>query len=236
MVISDDSYSNCISILPQYIRIPEHPSSSTHLLSSLLHTIKINVVKNYDFNNFLSVDLSSLILEGIRARKPVVVNDLLSTASFRFEYGINSATLHNVCLINKTTILYFEEKRDDNLNSFIPIDLNFLLQQSNSGFYSKDLKHSGWAFVSNKSLNLNSDSDYIWLPGNTVILSPPYVPSIFHHSQVLFTLFHLGLNENLYPGMNATDRILLVFLLLILLPLFKIKIILTLNVFTIFIK
>ena len=111
-----------------------------------------------------------------------------SSVRFIFRYGLNVAELGFACLRNHTTVELF---RSPGSAEFLDTETKAQLRQSNSGFYSPDPGRAGWVFEEREVTTGQTgrpESDYNFVPGTTVALSPPFSRSIFHSAQVLLSL------------------------------------------------
>jgi hypothetical protein len=125
-------------------------------------------------------------------------------------------------LLNSTTIVYFQ--RDNNqANSFMSPTVADHLKKSYSGFYTNDPQYAGWQFLKSGAVLGADDSDNnyknnssssassldslikpeMWVSGTNVIMSPPFTPSIFHHSQIFLALLHMIHRFDLSSGQEC---------------------------------
>lgn len=80
-------------------------------------------------------------------------NRRTSTARFNFEYGHNWVHTTHTCLINRTSIALFScapaapSCASSTSSNILSIELQKLLQQTYSGFYTKYPESYGWSFV-----------------------------------------------------------------------------------------
>lgn len=205
------------STLPNALKVAEstEPIETKTLFVTLNMTTAGVHSDFYSFPRILYSNFSKIIHERITFAQSNLINSLKDTmpskSSFTFKYGVNTAFLENVCLLNKTAILYFSSDND-----FLDDEILLHLNKSFSGFYTNNPDYSGWRFVSWNSLDQNTAQDFSdqtsnWIHGTSVMMSPPYTPSIFHHSQVLLTLYHASQNSDIYPWVKNVDRVFLVF-------------------------
>lgn len=102
--------------------------------------IHIELPSVYNFKTTLVVDMAKHNVQSYEKTETLSKKQQIyrSTSKFHFKYGVNIAELKNVCLYNKTTILYQEVEAD-----FYSIGVREHLKSSQSGFYSKTPGVSG---------------------------------------------------------------------------------------------
>ena len=229
LVISDQPETKVISQLPNTIRLAEHPSNGdqpANLLQPIdSNALGLNRSSLHFFDTILYANVSNLIISSVSSTNMEKISSvfkkqtsshqrvssrLTSSSTFSFRYGLNTARLKNVCLLNKTTIVYYEALQNGFYGSNQIIDH---LEKTYSGFFTSHPESAGWKFISNNSL-ISADNTSIlpeiWFTGETAAMSAPY-NNIFHHSQIMLPFIHMISNQNRkeYSWVRSLKRLIL---------------------------
>ncbi len=161
--------------------------------SNLMESVRLTL-QNMNLEIDLRNEDGEYVIMRLRNRNTndrIVRNNELSPSytsklEFDFNYGINQAHLNQVCLFNRTNIVYF--------NTDIPAPLRETLSHSSSGFYSPD-GSSGYNFIEwqhhmTKGVHVINDT--------VVMMTPVFTNNIFHAAQTYMALVYAVQNNMSY--------------------------------------